>query len=131
MAVVGILAVHLTGTCRQQVLQGPKTVLDPVVPLPGPDELRPADSSVETHHVALLLPGLLNHDEGHGGIRRTGGPQPRIAHPLIAKSTGTTSLPSPMTTTSRTPSIPESTRCPWPLNQVPTRSNCSPYFIEC
>src|SRR5215470_13862028 len=48
----------------------------------------------------------------------------------MAKSTGTTSLPSPMTTTRRTPSIPESTRCSWPLHQVPTKPNCAPYFLK-
>src|SRR5919198_4426324 len=81
MAVIGILILHLTGPSRQQVLQGPKTVLDPVPPLPGPDEPRPADGRVETHDVELLLPGLTNHNEGHRAIRRTGGAQPRIAHP--------------------------------------------------
>src|SRR5919198_4239915 len=81
MAVVGILALHLTGPSRQQVLQGAKTVLDPVAPLPGPDEPRPADSRVETHHIELLLPGLTDHDEGHRAIRRTCGPYPCIAHP--------------------------------------------------
>src|SRR5215468_11527443 len=81
MAVVSILAQYLTGPSRQQVLQGAKTVLDPVSPLPRPDEPRPADGRVETHHVELLLPGLTDHDKGHGAIRRTGGPQPRIAHP--------------------------------------------------
>src|SRR5215475_1282900 len=81
MAVVGILALHLTGPSRQQVLQSPKTVLDPGAPLPGPDEPWPADGRGETHHVELLLPGLTDHDEGHGAIRRTGRPQPRIAHP--------------------------------------------------
>src|SRR5437763_15595497 len=81
MAVVGILALHLTGPSRQQMLQGPKTVLDPVTPLPGPDEPRPADGRIETHQVELLLPGLTDDDEGHGAIRRTGGAQPRIAHP--------------------------------------------------
>src|SRR5262249_10988818 len=81
MAVVGILALHLAGSRRQQVLQGPKTVLDPVAPLPGPDEPRPADGRVETQHVELLLPGLTDHDKGHGAIRRTGRSQPHIAHP--------------------------------------------------
>src|SRR3989442_1844228 len=81
MAVVGILGLHLTGPSRQQVLQGPKTILDPVPPLPCPDEPRPTDGRVETHHVELLLPGFTDHDEGHGAIRRTGGPQPRIAYP--------------------------------------------------
>src|SRR5438132_14109593 len=81
MAVVGILALHLTGPSRQQVLQGAKTVLDPVPPLPRPDEPRPADGRVQTHQVELLLPGLLDHEERHRAIRRTGGPQPRIAHP--------------------------------------------------
>src|SRR5712691_12041295 len=81
MAVVGILALHLTGPCRQQVLQGAKTVLDPVPPLPRPDEPRPADGRGETHHIELRLPGLTDHDEGHGAICRTGGSQPRIAHP--------------------------------------------------
>src|SRR5262245_175808 len=225
MAVVGILALHLTGPSRQQVLQGAKTVLDPVAPLPRPDEPWPADGRGKTHHIEPLLPGLTDYDEGHGAIRRTGRSQPRIAHPWhlrtrpprplavllqvvaldlpsigqvegirtlpfheegafvgrrdmahelriakpaighasgggnatprrrnaairpssmpctqrslsqqgapgpcgsgrrMAKSTGTTSLPSPTTTTSNTPSMPESTRCSWPLHQVPTRPN--------
>src|SRR5215510_668436 len=63
------------------MLQGAKTVLDPVPSLPGPDESWPADGRVETHHVELLLPGRTDDDEGHGAIRRTGGSQPCIAHP--------------------------------------------------
>src|SRR5262249_18038337 len=81
MAVVGIFILHLTGPSRQQVLQGPKAVLDPVAPLPGPDEPWPADGRVETHHVELLLPGLTDYDDRHRAIRRTGRPQPRIAYP--------------------------------------------------
>src|SRR5262249_11936566 len=81
MAVVGILALHLTGPSRQQVLQGAKTIFDPVAPLPRPDEPRPADGRVETHHVELLLPGCTDHDEYHGAIRWAGRPQPYIAHP--------------------------------------------------
>src|SRR2546422_746524 len=81
MAVVRLLTVHLAGPSRQQVLQSPKTVLDPPATLPRPYEPRSADGRVETHHVELLLPGLLDHNEGHGAIRRTGRPQPRIAHP--------------------------------------------------
>src|SRR5262249_50469440 len=81
MAVVGILALHLAGSRRQQVLQGPKAVLNPVAPLPGPDEPRPADGGFETHHVELLLPGFTDYDDRHRAIRWTGGPQPRIAHP--------------------------------------------------
>src|SRR5215472_11158353 len=80
MPIVGILAAHLAGPGGQEMLEGPKAVLDPVAPLPRPDEPRPADGRVETHHVELLLPGLTDHDEGHGAIRRTGRPQPRIAH---------------------------------------------------
>src|SRR6266480_5793008 len=87
MAVVRILTVHLTGPGRQQVLQGPKTVLDPVAPLPCPYKPWPADGSLQTHHVELLLPGLINNDEGHGTIGRTCRPQPCIAHPqhLLAR----------------------------------------------
>src|SRR4051812_23476983 len=62
------------------MLQGPKAVLDPVAPLPGPDEPWPADGRIETYHVELLLPGLTDYDDRHGAIRRTGRPQPRIAH---------------------------------------------------
>src|SRR5881628_1750522 len=80
MAVVRILAVHLAGPRRQQVLQSPKTVLDPPATLPRPYEPRPADGRVETHHVELLLPGFTDHDDRHRAIRRTGGPQTRIAH---------------------------------------------------
>src|SRR5262249_38544148 len=81
MAVVRIFTLYLTGPRRQQMLQGAKTVLNPVAPLPGPDEPWPADGRVETHHVALLLPGLTDDDDRHRAIRRTGGSQPRIAHP--------------------------------------------------
>src|SRR5215510_11026221 len=81
MAVVGIFTLYLTGPCRQQVLQGAKTVLDPVPPLPGPDEPWPADGSVQTHHVELLLLGFTDDDDRHRPIRRTGRTQPRIAHP--------------------------------------------------
>src|SRR5215475_1729892 len=90
MPVIGILALHLTGPSRQQVLQGPKTVLDPVAPFPCPDEPRSADGRVETHHVKLLLPGFIDYDEGHGAIGRTGGPQPRITYPrhLLARAPG-------------------------------------------
>src|SRR2546425_1311644 len=80
MAVVRLLAVHLTGPGRQQVLQGSKTVLDPPATLPRPYEARRADGRVETHHVELLLPGLTDHDDRHRAVRRTGRPQPRIAH---------------------------------------------------
>src|SRR5712691_11465607 len=80
MAVVDLLAVHLTGASRQQVFQGPKAVLDPPATLPRPYEARRADGRVETHHVELLLPGLTDHDDRYRAIRRTGGPQPRIAH---------------------------------------------------
>src|SRR5258708_30278789 len=80
MAVVGIFAVHLAGAGGQQVLQRPKTVLDPVAPLPCSYEPRRADGRVETHHIELLLPRLTDHDDRHRAIRRTGGPQTRIAH---------------------------------------------------
>src|SRR5882762_2782299 len=81
VAIVCILAVHLTGASRQQVFQGPKAVLDPTATLPRPYEPRPADGGVETHHVELRIPGRINNDDGHRTIRRTGRPQPRIAHP--------------------------------------------------
>src|SRR3712207_975827 len=80
MAVVRIFAVHLTGSRRQQVLQGPEAVLNPVAPLPCPYQPWRTDVSCKTHHVILLLPGLIDHDERHRAIRRTGRPQPRIAH---------------------------------------------------
>src|SRR5215831_4978910 len=81
MTVVGILALHLTSSCRQQVLQGPKAVLNPMATLPRPYEPWPADGRIETHHVELLLPGFADHDDRHRAIRRTGRPQPRIAYP--------------------------------------------------
>src|SRR5215472_19129206 len=87
MAIVHILAVHLAGPSCQQVLEGPETVLDPVAPLPRPDEPRSADSGFEAHHVELLLLGFTDHDECHGAIRWADRPQPRIAHPrhLLAR----------------------------------------------
>src|SRR5262252_9372067 len=79
MAVVRILVLHLTGSGRQQVLQGAKTVLDPVAPLPRSYKPWATDGGCETHHVELLFPGFADHDDRHRTIRRTGGPQPRIA----------------------------------------------------
>src|SRR5215475_15354142 len=81
MAIVGIFAVHLAGPSRQQVLQSPKAVLNPVAPLPCPDEPRRTESSFQTHHVILIRTGLLDNSNSHYTIRRTGRPQPRIAHP--------------------------------------------------
>src|SRR5262245_11161290 len=81
MAVVGILALHLTGPSRQQALQVAKTEHDPETPRPRPDEPWSADGRVEPPHVELLLPVCTDHNEGHGAIRRTGGSQPRIAYP--------------------------------------------------
>ena len=81
MTVIRIFVVHLTSASRQQVLQGPKAVLNPVAPLPCPYEPWPADGGVETHHVELLLPGFTDHEERHRTIRRTGRSQPHIAHP--------------------------------------------------
>src|SRR5437762_14270777 len=80
VAVVRIYVVHLTGPGRQQVFQGPKTVLDPVAPLPCPYEAWPADGRVETHHIELIFPSRIDHDERHHAIGCTGGPEPRIAH---------------------------------------------------
>src|SRR5262249_30858901 len=76
MPIVSVFTVHLTGPSRQQVLQGAKTMLDPVAPLPGPDEPRPTDSGFEAHDVELLLLGLTDHDECHGAIRWAGRTQP-------------------------------------------------------
>src|SRR5262249_33607226 len=70
----------LTGAGRQQVLQGPKTVLDPAATLPCPDEPRRTDGSLQTHHVILICTGLLDHGDSHCPIAGTGGPQPHITH---------------------------------------------------
>src|SRR2546428_5759631 len=93
MAVVRILALHLAGPGRQQVLQSPKTVLDPPATLPRPYEPRPADGRVETHHVELLLTRLLDNDDSHRAIRRTGSPQPHITHPRDLRAV----TPGPLT----------------------------------
>src|SRR5262245_60266782 len=63
-------------------------------------------------------------------LSRHGAPGPVGSGRRMAKSTGTTNLSSPTTTTNRTPSMPESTRCSCPLHQVPTSPNCSPYFLN-
>src|SRR5262245_55331499 len=81
MTVVGILALHLTSSRCQQVLQGPKAVLNPMATLPGSYRPWPADGGVETHHVELLLSGFADHDDRHRTIRRTGRTQSHIAHP--------------------------------------------------
>src|ERR671938_1842934 len=80
MAVVYLFALYLTGSGRQQVLQGAKTVLNPVAPLPGPDEPQPADVSLHTEQVVQRHTGLMDDDDGHRPIRWTGGPQPHITH---------------------------------------------------
>src|SRR5215471_20377608 len=80
MPIVSVFTVRLTGTGCQQVLQGPETVLDPMAPLPRPDEPWPADVGLRTEQVVQLHTRLMDDDECHGPIRWTGGPQPRIAH---------------------------------------------------
>src|SRR5919108_3449372 len=81
MAVVRILTVHLAGPSCQQVLQGPKTVLDPGAPLPRSDEPRRTDIGVQTQQVILICPCLIDNRDAHGAIGRTGGPQPYITYP--------------------------------------------------
>src|SRR6187200_426993 len=61
-------------------------------------------------------------------LSRHGPPAPTGSGRRTAKSTGTTHLPSPMTTTTKRPSMPESTRCCCPLHQRPTNPSCSPYL---
>src|SRR5215831_5979272 len=80
MAVVCIFTLHLTGAGCQQMLQGPKTILDPVAPLPCPYQPWPADVGCQTEQVVQRHTGLMDDDEGHGPIRGTGGPQPHITH---------------------------------------------------
>src|SRR5262245_25928288 len=80
MAVVGIFTLHLTGAGCQQMLQGPKTVLYPVAPLPCPYQPWPADVGCQTEQVVQRHTRLMDDDEGHGPIRGTGGPQPHITH---------------------------------------------------
>ena len=48
----------------------------------------------------------------------------------MAQSTGTTTGPSPMITTSHNPAMPVSTRFCWPLHHRPTTSSCCPYFLH-
>src|ERR671930_2141813 len=90
MTVVGILALHLTSSWRQEVVQGPKAVLNPMATLPCSYQPWPADGGFETHDVELLLPGLTDHEERHCAIGGTGRPQPRIAYPrhLLAMPPG-------------------------------------------
>jgi len=72
--------VHLACPNCQQVLQGPKTVLNPVATPPRSYEPWRTDGCGETHHVELIRPVRIDHDERHHAICRTGGSQPRIAH---------------------------------------------------
>src|SRR4030095_9949113 len=46
----------------------------------------------------------------------------------MAKSSGMMSLPSPMTTKRRTPSMPGTVRLNCPLYHMPTSPNCLPYL---
>jgi hypothetical protein len=55
MAIVRIYAVHLAGASRQQVLEGPETMLNPMATPPRLDEPWPTDGHVETHHVELFI----------------------------------------------------------------------------
>src|SRR5215467_9963456 len=80
MAVVGIFTLYLTGAGCQQMLQGPKAVLDPVAPLPCPYQPWPAVVGCKTEQVVQRHTGLMDDDDGHGPIPWTGGPQPHITH---------------------------------------------------
>jgi hypothetical protein len=81
MAVGGILTVPLAGARGQQVLQGPHTGRDPGAPLPCSAAPWPADGRGQPQHGAVLLLGLVNHDEGHRTLGRTRRPQPCLAPP--------------------------------------------------
>src|SRR5207244_1141803 len=61
-------------------------------------------------------------------LSRHGAPGPRGAGLRMAKSTGTTTRPSPMTTRSNRPSMPDHTRFCWPLHHRPTTPTCAPYL---
>ena len=63
-------------------------------------------------------------------LSRQGRPEPTGSGRRTVKSTGMTSLPSPMTPTSSRPSIPRRTRCSWPLHHVPTSPSCCPAFLK-
>src|SRR5713226_9016366 len=86
MAVVCIFALHLTGPSRQQVLQGPKAVLDPTATLPRPNEPRRTDGGLQTHHVILIRTGLLDDGDGHRPIGETGSSQPHVTHPRYLRA---------------------------------------------
>src|SRR2546422_6054490 len=131
MAVVRILALHLTGSGCQQVLQSPKAVLDPMATLPRPYEPRPADSGVETQHVELLLPGRIDHDDGYRAIRRTGGPQPRIAHArdLGAVTPGPIALMLQVLPLHLAPVCESEDICAFPFNGCSPRSLWCKYLI--
>ena len=61
-------------------------------------------------------------------LSRHGAPGPTGSGRRIAKSTGTIKRPSPTTTRSNSPSMPDNTRFCWPLHHLPTNPNCAPYF---
>src|SRR4029450_8762079 len=76
-----VVAVHLTGPGRQQVLQGPNTALDPAATFPRSHEAWRTDAGIWTHQVILIYLRLIDNRDGHRAIRRTGGAQPRITLP--------------------------------------------------
>src|SRR3989442_959282 len=61
-------------------------------------------------------------------LSRHGAPGPTGSGRRMAKSTGTIKRPSPTTTRSNSPSIPDNTRFCWPLHHLPTNPNCAPYL---
>ncbi len=57
-------------------------------------------------------------------------PDPTGSGRRTGKSTGTTTVPSPITTTSSRPSIPSHTRCSWPLQPFPPTRKWGPYVLK-
>ena len=64
----------------------------------------------------------------HVSLSRHGAPGPTGSGRRMAKSTGTIKRPSPTTTSSNSPSMPDNTRFCWPLHHRPTNANCVPYL---
>src|ERR671924_1022935 len=85
MAVVGILALYLAGAGCQEVLQSPKTVLDPAAPAPPADQLWSAPLGLQTHQVETVLAWLIDDNHRDLTIGRTRGTQPHVPYPCLPR----------------------------------------------
>src|SRR5712692_2520681 len=86
MPIIGILTVDLAGLGRQEMLQGAKTMFDPVAPSPPTNQPRRAHRRRLTKQVVAILARFIDDDHRHLPIGRTGRCKPGIAYPGLPRA---------------------------------------------